>query len=149
MKRINLIVFGIVLLTSLMAYSSDLTPQRVQLIYKVAKQANIDPNDLIRIAYVESRFKVNAVRANSNGTIDYGMFQINSVHWDTTCKGINVMEFKGNVRCAAKLIQQAQLHSHNDKHWIGRYHSKTHSKKIFYSNLLQNIPKVLLTMTDK
>jgi hypothetical protein len=56
------------------------------------------------------------------------------------------MIFSGNVRCAAKLIQTAHIHAYHDKNWLGRYHSKTPSKKVIYFKLLQNIPKVLLTM---
>lgn len=137
-------IYIITFLTQVMAYSSDLTPQRLQVLYKVAKEARIDSNDLIRIAYVESKFKQNAVRTNSNGTVDYGMFQINSVHWSTTCRYMNVMTFEGNVRCAAKLVQEAQIHSKRDVLWLGRYHSKTPSKKIKYSKQLILVPKYVL-----
>ena len=140
MKRVQLIIFGIVFLMSLIASANDLTPSMVATIYKVAKEANIDANDLIRIGYVESRFKINAVRVNTNGTVDYGMFQINSVHWNTTCKGLNVMTFNGNVRCAVRLVKQAKLHSGHDSLWLARYHSKTKSKKILYTKLLKLVP---------
>lgn len=133
-------IYLITFLTHVMAYSSDLTPQRLQVLYKVAKEAKIDSNDLIRIAYVESRFKVNAMRMNGNGTVDYGMFQINSVHWSTKCKDLNIMMFNGNVKCAARLIQEAKTHSDHDSNWLARYHSKTPSKKIRYSKQLKLVP---------
>lgn len=149
MKQVNVIIFGIILLMSLIAQSNDLTPQRVQMLYNIAKEAKIDSNDLISVAYVESRFKMNAIRNNRNGTIDIGMFQINSVHWSTTCKAYNVMSFTGNARCAAKLIQSAKMHSSHDSMWLARYHSKTHSKKALYSIQLRLVPVFKVAEVEK
>lgn len=149
MKQINVIIFGIILLMSLIAQSNDLTPQRIELLYKIAKEARIDSNDLIRVAYVESRFKMSAIRNNTNGTIDFGMFQINSVHWSTTCKAYNVMSFSGNAKCAAKLIQDAKKHAGHDSLWLARYHSKTHSKKALYSIQLRLVPVFKVAEVEK
>lgn len=108
----------------------------VKAIYKAATKYDVDAQDLVRIAFVESRFKVDAKRVNPNGTIDYGMFQINSVHWTTTCKGLDIMTLEGNAFCAAKLLSSAMRHAGKDKQWIGRYHSNTPKRKRFYAKLL-------------
>ena len=38
------------------------------------------PDTMVKIARAESSFRFNAVNKNTNGTLDCGLFQINSVH---------------------------------------------------------------------
>lgn len=97
---------------------------------------NIDVLDLAKIGYVESKWKQAAKRVNKNGTIDIGMFQINSVHWYKECKGMQVKTLEGNANCAAKLIAGHAKWSSIDKQWLARYHSKTKAKKRHYAKLL-------------
>lgn len=40
----------------------------------------IDPKILYSIAKIESKFNPNAINRNTNGTVDIGIMQINSVH---------------------------------------------------------------------
>lgn len=48
-------------------------------IYEWSIMLGLDYNLLLAIAYHESRFNPNAInRSNSNGTVDYGLFQVNS-----------------------------------------------------------------------
>lgn len=108
-------------------------------IYQAAKRFDVDAQALLKIAFVESSFHENAQRVNSNGTIDYGMFQVNSIHWTTTCKGFDVFTLKGNALCAAKLIKLASKHAEIDADWLGRYHSKTPSKKHMYVKKLNSL----------
>ncbi len=108
-------------------------------IYQAAKQFKVDAQDLIKIAFVESSFKVDARRVNTNGTVDFGMFQINSVHWSKECNAFNIFSLQGNAQCAAKLLSIAKKHADTDVHWTGRYHSKTPSLKVAYAQKLTTI----------
>jgi hypothetical protein len=113
-------------------------------VYAEVKGTGLDINHVLQIAYTESRFNPHALRVNKNGTIDVGMFQINSVHFSGICADLDVMTVKGNTQCAIKLIKEAKKHSRHDKNWLGRYHSKTPSRKLNYVNLLNNVPKRVL-----
>lgn len=134
------------IILSISAYSAEpkISPTTIKIIYEAARKNKIDAQLLIRIAYTESRFKESAIRVNKNGTIDYGMFQINSVHWSTMCKELDITTLKGNTACAAKLISLIKSKHGNDPHWIGRYHSKTPSKKLKYFKLLKDTPFIAL-----
>lgn len=117
-------------------------------IHEVSTENGLDSNDLIKIAYVESRFKIDAIRSNKNGTVDVGLFQVNSIHWSSTCKGLDVFSVRGNTQCAARLIKMHKKSaSHFDTKWLGRYHSKTPSLKTKYVNLLENAP--IFTISQK
>lgn len=105
----------------------------LKVIYRAAKRYDVDAQHLIKIAFLESSFREDARRANPNGTIDLGMFQVNSIHWTTTCKRFDVFTLKGNALCAAKLLRLAGKHADTDPHWIGRYHSRTPSRKEAYA----------------
>lgn len=112
----------------------------VKIIVRAALEYHVDAQDLVKIAYTESKFKADAVRSNKNGTVDYGMFQVNSVHWSTTCKGMQVMQLRDNARCAAKILSRIKVkYSNSDIQWLGRYHSGTPSKKAFYYQLLSQV----------
>lgn len=43
-------------------------------------KAGLDSKTALRIAYLESRYKLDAVNVNRNGSTDKGVFQINSIH---------------------------------------------------------------------
>lgn len=111
----------------------------LHIIYNAAKKYNVDASDMIKIAYVESKFNPSAFNKNNkNGTVDIGLFQINSIHWTTTCKDYDVFSVKGNSMCAAKILSNIKKrHALDDKNWVARYHSSTHSKKYAYAELLK------------
>jgi hypothetical protein len=93
---------------------------------------------LLKIATIESNVNPKApMRVNKNGTKDVGMFQINSVHWHTTCKAFNVFELSGNARCAALLVARHRTKAGVDEHWVARYHSKTPRYKLIYARKLE------------
>jgi hypothetical protein len=52
------------------------------------------------IAEKESSLRIDAVNVNKNGSKDLGLFQINSVHHDTTCKGLPLFHAYYNSLCA-------------------------------------------------
>lgn len=126
----------LILLVSFSAMAKTPSIATLRLINKVAHAHGIDSQDMVRIAAIESRFDQGARRVNRNGTVDVGMFQVNSVQWDTVCKGLDVFNLKGNAECAARIIAGHKKHASNDAAWLGRYHSKTPSKKLAYYNRL-------------
>lgn len=95
---------------------------------------------MLRIAYVESRYVVNALNKNRNGTVDVGLFQINTVnHKPCEQAGYDVYTIKGNVYCAVSIVASLKKYKKHDKNWLGRYHSKTPSKKLAYTNKLKRV----------
>ncbi len=94
----------IVALIPVRALAKTPTKAQLRIIHKAAERYDLDVQDLLSIAYTESKFDNDARRENGNGTVDVGMFQINTIHWDTTCKGLDILTLKGNAYCAAKIV---------------------------------------------
>lgn len=142
MKFFAFLLTVILTLLVAMGANADAGPDydTMKLINRVARQYGIDSQALVRIAHVESHFNQKAMRSNRNGTVDIGMFQVNSVHWDTTCQGIDIFTLEGNARCAALILKMHQKHAPKDRNWLGRYHSKTPSLKTKYMKLLKKVP---------
>jgi hypothetical protein len=112
-------------------------------IVKASKAFDVDALHLTAIGIIESGLGKNAVtRKNKNGTHDKGVFQINTVNWPK-CKEFRIETLQGNAFCAAKLLSQIEMRKPSD---IGKYHSKTPSKKIAY---FAKLTKVLKTNADK
>jgi len=74
---------------------------------------NIPPLLLKNIASIESSNNPNAIRVNDNGTKDYGLMQINSIHFKTLQQwGINehnIMNPKVNIFVGSWLVSQLSL----------------------------------------
>ena len=90
---------------------------------------NIPPLLLKKIATIESGINPHAINKNDNGTIDYGLMQINSTHlrelaqWGIDEK--NILDPKVNIYAGSWLLSR-----HIKKHGfnlqaIGNYHSAT------------------------
>jgi len=66
-------------------------------------------DQMVCIAHAESNLKPKAVNRtlNRNGTIDYGLFQINSI-WLKTCKLTekSILEPRNNIKCAALVYKK-------------------------------------------
>lgn len=137
---IIIIYAALVVLAMECSNAASLTLEQKKTINSVAKQYGISKDKLIRIAYVESHFNQKAVRFNKNYSMDYGAFQINSIHWHTTCAEFNIFEFEGNCRCATKLLVMHKRNASHDSIWYGRYNSKTPSKKQLYVDKLNRVP---------
>lgn len=66
------------------------------------------------IAYEESKFKLDAVNYNNtNGTIDSGIFQINSI-WSKKCK--NLLDLHDNIKCAIFVYKKQGLKAWSTQH---------------------------------
>lgn len=148
-----LIIFSTILLASIAKAGSieqvanangfKVSSRIVAAIQNASKRYNIDPLELTAIGIVETGLgKYNTSNLNHNGTVDEGIFQINTIN-KTYCIEYNLESTEGNAYCAAKLLWRIRK-LHTD--YVGRYHSNTPSKKLEY---LQKITKVLELKTDK
>lgn len=137
-----IIVYFALTLLAVECSAQSIQYKDLQTIFEAADAYKLNADKLVRIAYVESKFTHNAIRKNKNGTIDIGYFQINSIHWDTTCKEFDLLTFKGQAFCAAKLLSMHRISAYKDVQWIARFHSRTPSLKAAYYLKLQSVPAI-------
>ncbi|MEF3192145.1 MAG: lytic transglycosylase domain-containing protein [Campylobacterales bacterium] len=96
---------------------------------------NIPPILLKKIAAIESSYRPNAICRNKNGTVDYGLMQINSIHlrrlaqWGINEK--NILDPKINIFAGSWLLSEHIRNHGFSLEGIGNYHSATpeHKKK--------------------
>ncbi len=131
----------------LLARANGFNPsQRVLLaIVRAARLYKIRPKELTAIGILETGLgSNNKDRLNDNGTIDQGIFQINTIN-KPTCIEYNLASIEGNAMCAAKLLNKiAKRHSD----YLGRYHSKTPKHKISYQNAVLHVLSVQALNND-
>jgi hypothetical protein len=102
-----------------------------------ARTYGLDETKMLRVAIVESSLNPKAHGFNKNGTEDIGLFQINTVIAKDECQEFNLWNVKGNALCAAKVM--ARHKRSGDPYYIGRYHSKNHSRKLDYYRKVRNL----------
>lgn len=95
--------------------------------------------DVLRaIAWEESNNRADARRTNTNGSVDYGLMQINSVHLDTLARfGIgteDLMVACKSVYIAAWHLQRQMAKYGNTWAAIGAYHSATPALRDAYAS---------------
>ena len=73
---------------------------------------------LIDIAYAESGLRYNAYNFNSNGSSDYGVFQINSIHTKRFGELFKT-DWKENIRVAHVIFDEQGLHPWVAAHKLG------------------------------
>lgn len=107
---------------------------------EIGAHFDIPPLLLKKIATVESSLNPNCININNNKTIDYGIMQINSVHFEELSKhGINesnIMSPRVNILAAALLLKRLTKESGLKMDKIGNYHSKTPVFKYIWSDKL-------------
>ena len=96
---------------------------------EAGKHYNIPPLLLKKIATIESGINPKALNRNANGTLDYGLMQINSAHLRRLSKwGINeqnILDPKVNIFVGSWLLSEhIKAHGFNLQA-VGRYHSAT------------------------
>lgn len=75
-----------------------------------AIESNLSPVQMVSIAVCESSLKMTAKNVNKNKSTDYGVFQINSIHWETMQKaGLSPVSYIDNINYALFIIQQDGL----------------------------------------
>ncbi len=68
-------------------YKTNYTSNNYSYLFKeIGSKYNLDPKLLYAIAVTESSLNPNAINYNTNGSIDYGLMQINSCHLPTLSK---------------------------------------------------------------
>lgn len=93
-----------------------------------AKMYSIDPALLVAIANVESGISMDAVNSNANGSIDYGVMQINS-RWEGPLQeqGINFAEVKTspclNIHVGAWVLASNFANTGIDWFAVGAYNA--------------------------
>lgn len=96
---------------------------------KAGNYYNIPPLLLKKIAMIESAGNPNAIRQNENGTKDYGLMQINSVHFSRLREwGIderNILNPQINIFVGSWLLSEHIKERGFNFKAIGSYHSKT------------------------
>ncbi|MDP3023354.1 MAG: lytic transglycosylase domain-containing protein [Sulfuricurvum sp.] len=118
-------LFLLLLSCTLFADVSDYKPY----FQKAGSYYNIPPMLIKSIAVIESGGNPNAIRINDNGTKDYGLMQINSIHFRMLSRwGIhegNILNPKINIYAGSWLLSQHIKERGFNLQAIGNYHSKT------------------------
>lgn len=100
---------------------------------KAGNYYNIPPLLLKNIAVIESAGNPNAIRINENGTKDYGLMQINSIHFRRlSAWGINernILDPQINIFAGSYLLSEHIKERGFNLQAIGNYHSKTQVHK--------------------
>ena len=96
---------------------------------EAARYQKVNPLILRAIAWQESHNRPDALHKNANGSTDYGLMQINSIHLPTLAQyGISsntLMEPCKNVYIAAWHLRQQMNKYGNTWQAVGAYHSET------------------------
>jgi soluble lytic murein transglycosylase-like protein len=104
---------------------------------EAANYQTVNPLILRAIAWQESHNRPAAVHKNANGSTDYGVMQINSVHLPVLARyGISrgtLMEPCKNVYIAAWHLRQKMNKYGNTWAAVGAYHSETPSLRDEYA----------------
>lgn len=119
------------------------SPARADCFDEAAKYQKVNPLVLRAIAWQESHNRPDAQHKNANGSTDYGLMQINSIHLPTLAQyGISsgtLMEPCKNVYIAAWHLRQKMNKYGNTWQAIGAYHSETPSLRDKYARQIADI----------
>lgn len=104
---------------------------------------HVNPTILRAIAWQESHYRADAVHKNANGSIDYGLMQINSIHLSTLARyGIGqdaLMTPCKNVYIAAWQLRRQIVKYGNTWAAVGAYHSATPALRDDYARRIAAI----------
>lgn len=110
---------------------------------EAAKYQKVNPLILRAIAWQESRNRPDALNRNLNGSTDYGLMQINSVHLPALSRyGIGrdtLMEPCKSVYIAAWHLRQKMDRYGNTWQAVGAYHSETPALRDKYAKQIAAI----------
>jgi len=127
----------------LLALAGSATLARADCFDEAAGYQKVNPLILRAIAWQESHNRPDAVHRNANGSIDYGVMQINSVHLATLAHyGIStstLMQPCKNVYIAAWHLRQKMNKYGNTWAAIGAYHSESPSLRDKYAQQIAEI----------
>lgn len=107
-------------------------------IVAAAAHHQVNSVTLRAIGWFESKLKPGAVGKNTNGSVDVGAFQTNSIHFDRLARaGISPESLKDgcvSAYVAASMLREHIVASGNNWTSVGNYHSKTPARSKWYAN---------------
>lgn len=109
---------------------------------------NVNPTTLRGIAVVESQNNPKALNRNKNGSVDFGLMQVNSIHL-TELKRYGVhkrdlMNSCKNIYVAAWLLRRSMNRYGNTWKAVGGYHSNTPGEREQYALKVQKAVRVII-----
>lgn len=135
MKKLSLIIALAITLNATNAYDN--------LFIKYGNEYNIPAVLLKAIAKAESGLNPNIIsKPNKNGSKDYGLMQINSIHLNKN--GLteeNILDPETNIKTGAKILRYC-MNKHNELTWqsLNCYNGKV-SNNSYNLKVLKNIEK--------
>lgn len=124
----------------------------------VCDEYNVDYSLALGVIYNESRFQSGLTHVNSNGTVDYGLMQVNEVNFDYLNKTLGVrsmselLDDRTGIKCGVQLLAYHKQYTGNDsaallryqigagkyKQYLrkGRYTNQTHQQVLTYQSEL-------------
>ncbi|WP_343732534.1 lytic transglycosylase domain-containing protein [Duganella sp.] len=118
-------------------------PVRADCFDEAAAYQHVNAEVLRAIAWQESRGRADALHHNANGSLDYGLMQINSAHqaelrrWGIAPE--QLMEPCVGVYVAAWHLRKMMLKYGNTWDAVGAYHSETPALRDSYKAAIQRI----------
>jgi soluble lytic murein transglycosylase-like protein len=110
---------------------------------KAGAYQGVNPLVLRAVAWRESKGDATAINRNTNGSIDVGQAQINSIHFaDLARQGIPhraLVDPCVNIYVAAWLLKQKMVRYGNTWRAIGAYHSESPRERDAYARSIQSI----------
>jgi soluble lytic murein transglycosylase-like protein len=110
---------------------------------KAGAYQGVNPLVLRAVAWRESKGDASAVNHNTNGSIDVGQAQINSIHFSELARqGIPHRALTDpcvNIFVAAWLLKQKMVRYGNTWRAIGAYHSESPGERDAYARSIQAI----------
>lgn len=118
-------------------------PASIECVIEAAHRQSVPANILLAIASIEGGKNGQLVR-NTNGSIDIGHFQINTIQWKTRFSGYPIhledVALRGcyNAELAAWLVHQHIEEYSKQDYWtkVANYHSRTPRYNQVYRNKL-------------
>jgi soluble lytic murein transglycosylase-like protein len=121
---------------------------RADCVLEAAKYHRVNPTILLAIAIVESRLQPGAVHKNTNGSADFGVMQINSVHLPELArygvKRADLYDSCKNVYTGAWILRKRLDQYGNTWAAIGAYHSATPALRDSYAARVQAMVRWLI-----
>lgn len=127
----------LLLLLATLSVVSFTAPCRADCFDTAAQYQRVSPKVLRGIAGIESQNNPRAIGRNKNGSVDYGIMQINSIHLKELRKyGVHRADLMNkcmNIYTGAWLLKQKMRKYGNSWKAVGAYHSETPSERDAYA----------------